>query len=161
MYSIRADRVHFVCHQREIKRLEDENEFLKNSNCELQDRLAEMEEMVASKSELVSNEAGAASSPTTSSSSTTEPKLQLHSKAWRDCTNSSPKSSPSRGKLKARGEKRESFSSADRDGNYNCEEGGNSEVLATLRSKLKQATTTYDRIKQDMDKLKEVMQNNK
>ncbi|XP_071786680.1 uncharacterized protein [Asterias amurensis] len=134
--------------EREIKRLEDENKFLKNSNCDLQDRLTEAEKMVAAKSELISNEAGA-----TSSSSTTESKLQLNSKTWRDSTNSSPKSSPSRGKVKSRGEKRESFSSTD--GNYNCDEGVNGEVLASLRSKLKQATTTYDRIKQDMDKLKE------
>lgn len=111
-----------------------------------------------SKSELISDEGGAASSPTTSSSSTTESKQQLNSKSWRDFTNSSPKLSPSRGKVKSRGDKRESLSSTDRDGNYNCDEGGNSEVLATLRSKLKQATTTYDRIKQDMDKLKEVIQ---
>ncbi|XP_038055376.1 uncharacterized protein LOC119727538 isoform X2 [Patiria miniata] len=152
--------------ENEIKRLQQENENLKNSNSQLQEQLADTKKYLASRSEKASNSTGAA--PVSSPNSKT--------KVWRDSSLPSPRSSPSASKLKGKGKWDEPTSLSpgmkrDRHGRPSSssqqdwinglesssrEDGSdNGEVLSALRSKLKQATLTYEKIKQDMDKLKE------
>ncbi|XP_022079641.1 uncharacterized protein LOC110973256 isoform X3 [Acanthaster planci] len=152
--------------ENEIKRLQEENGALKNTNSQLREQLADTTKFLVSQSERATSATSVTPAPVSSN-----PRGNVCS----DLSLPSPRSSPSASKLKGKGRVVEADqpssslgtkrarhskptpSQQDRtNGLESCDSGpDNGEVLAVLRSKLKQATATHEKIKQDMDKLKE------